>query len=247
MGVERVEGRNPVLEMLKAGRSMKKLVVMRGEGDVVLERILSLARRRGVPVEYVDRSVLDHFSTTKRHQGVVAVVQPQSYISLTKMLAQAEEKDEDPFIVVLDRVLDPQNLGSILRTADGVGVHGIVIPKKGSARVTPTVHRVSMGASAHVSVGRENLFTAIKRLREKGIRVIGLDIWGEKEYFNADLRGSLALVVGGEDKGLSPVIKRKCDEVVRIPMRGGLSSLNVGVACAIILYEKVRQDRKKRA
>ena len=246
--MEPVEGRNPVFEMLKAGRSMKKIVVVKGtEGAVVMERILSLARKRGVPVEFADRITLDRLSTTRRHQGIVAFVQPQSYASLNEILANAERKGEDPFIVIIDRVLDPQNLGSILRTADGVGVHGILLPKKGSASVTPAVHRVSMGASAHVTVGKDNLFMAIKLLQTKEVRVIGLDALGEKDYFDADLTGPLALVVGGEDKGLSPVIKGKCDEIVRIPMMGSLTSLNVAVACAIILYEKVKQDWKKLA
>jgi 23S rRNA (guanosine2251-2'-O)-methyltransferase len=243
--MEQVEERNPVFEMLKADRDMKKIVVMKkAEGYASMERMLSLARKRGIPVEFVDRSTLDRLSTTRRHQGIVAFVQSQSYTSLNKILAKAEGKDEDPFIVLLDKVLDPQNLGSILRTSDGVGVHGILIPKKGSARMTPAVHRVSMGASAHVHIGRTNLFAAIKLLRKKEVRVIGLDASGEKDYFNADLTGPLALVVGGEDRGLSPVIKTKCDEIVRIPMMGALSSLNVAVACAIILYEKIRQDQK---
>jgi 23S rRNA (guanosine2251-2'-O)-methyltransferase len=244
--MEQVEGRNPVFEMLKAGWSIKKIVIMKGtEGAVVLERILSLARKRGVPLEFVDRTSLNRLSKTRRHQGIVAFVQPQRYASLNKILANAEWKGEDPFIVILDSVLDPQNLGSILRTAEGVGVHGILIPKKGSASVTPTVHRVSMGASAHVTIGKDNLFMAIKLLQKKEVRVVGLDASGEKDYFDADLTGPLALVVGGEDKGLSETIKRKCDEIVSIPMKGSLNSLNVGVACAITLYEKVRQDRKK--
>ncbi len=234
--------------MLKAGWSIKKIVVMKGaEGAVVLERILNLARKRGVPLEFVDRTSLDRLSITRRHQGIVAFVQPKSYASLNEVLANAERKGEDPFIIILDKVLDPQNVGSILRTAEGVGVHGILIPKKGSASVTPAVHRVSMGASAHVTVGKDNLFMAIKLIQKKGVRVVGLDASGEKDYFDADLTGPLALVVGGEDKGLSETIKRKCDEIVRIPMMGSLTSLNVGVACAIILYEKVRQDWKKRA
>lgn len=244
--MEQVEGRNPVFEMLKADRSVKKIVVMKGtEGAVVLERILSLAKKRGIPLEFVDRTSLDRLSTTRRHQGIVAFMQPQSYASLNKILTNVEQKGEDPFIVILDGVLDPQNLGSILRTADGAGVHGILIPKKGSASVTAAVHRVSMGASAHVTVGKDNLFMAIKLLQKKDVRVVGLDASGEKDYFDADLTGSLALIVGGEDKGLSETIKGKCDEIMRIPMMGSLTSLNVGVACAIILYEKVRQDLKK--
>lgn len=244
--MEQVEGRNPVFEMLKAGRSMKKIVVMKGtEGSDVMKRILSLAQKRGIPLEFADRTSLDRLSTTRRHQGIVAFVQPQNYASLNEILANVEQKGGDPFIVILDGVLDPQNLGSILRTADGVGVHGILIPKKGSASVTPAVHRVSMGASAHVTVRKDNLFMAIKLLQKKEVRVVGLDASGEKDYFDADLTGPLALVVGGEDKGLSETIKGKCEEIMRIPMMGSLTSLNVGVACAIILYEKVRQDRKK--
>jgi len=244
--MEQVEGRNPVFEMLKTDRSVKKIVVMKGiESADVMKRILSLARKRGIPLEFADRRSLDRLSTTRRHQGIVAFVQPQSYASLNEILAKAERKDEDPFIIILDRVLDPQNLGSILRTAEGVGVHGILIPKKGSASVTPAVHRVSMGASAHVTVGKDNLFMAIKLLQKNEVRVVGLDASGEKDYFDADLTGPLALVIGGEDKGLSETIKGKCDEIMRIPMMGSLTSLNVGVACAIILYEKVRQDRKK--
>jgi 23S rRNA (guanosine2251-2'-O)-methyltransferase len=244
--MEQVEGRNPVFEMLKTDRGVKKIVVMKGiESADVMKRILSLARKRGIPLEFTDRISLDRLSTTRRHQGIVAFVQPQSYASLNEILAKAERKDEDPFIIILDRVLDPQNLGSILRTAEGVGVHGILIPKKGSASVTPAVHRVSMGASAHVTVGKDNLFMAIKLLQKNEVRVVGLDASGEKDYFDADLMGPLALVIGGEDKGLSETIKGKCDEIMRIPMMGSLTSLNVGVACAIILYEKVRQDRKK--
>ena len=244
--MEQVEGRNPVFEMLKAGRSMKKIVVMKGtEGADVMKRILSLAQKLGIPLEFADRTSLDRLSTTRRHQGIVAFVQPQNYASLNEILTNVEQKGEDPFIIILDRVLDPQNLGSILRTADGVGVHCILIPKKGSASVTPAVHRVSMGASAHVTVIKDNLFMAIKLLQKKEVRVVGLDASGEKDYFDADLTGPLALVVGGEDKGLSETIKGKCEEIMRIPMLGSLTSLNVGVACAIILYEKVRQDRKK--
>jgi len=191
-------------------------------------------------MRFVTRQQLKELSITGRDQGVIALTAPPTYIPLGKIL---EKGGKEILAVILDEVQDPQNLGSILRTAEATGVDIVIIPKKGSVGITPSVHRASMGGSVYVPVARENLFTAIKLLKEEGARCVAVDSSGSVDYFEADLKGSLALVLGGEDKGVSPALLRKCDLVVRIPMVGHLSSLNVGVAAALVMYERLRQQK----
>ena len=236
-----VEGRNPVWELLRSGGGVHLIQVAQGlEGEQVIQEILRTAKNRGIPVEFASRQQIRKLSLTGLDQGVIAFTAPPTYASLRKIL---EAMAGDIFAVVLDEVQDPQNLGSILRTAEATGVSVVVIPKKGSVGVTPAVHRASMGGSVYVPVARENLFTTLKLLKKEGVRCVAVDPSGSIDYFEAVLTGALVLVLGGEDKGVSPALLRKCELVVRIPMVGRLTSLNVGVAAALIMYERVRQQK----
>jgi 23S rRNA (guanosine2251-2'-O)-methyltransferase len=237
-----VEGKNPVLELLRSGAETRWIRVAEGlERDPVIREVLGLAEERGIPVEIVPRSELRRISTTSREQGVIAMALAPSYASLGQIL---DKKIGSVFVLVLDTVQDPQNLGSILRTGEATGVDVVVIPRHGSVGITPVVHRASMGGSTIVPVARENLFNSLKLLKDEGVRVVALDQSGPNDYFDADLRGSVALVLGGEDKGISPTLLERADTIVRVPMIGKLKSLNVGVAAAVVMYERMRQLRQ---
>ena len=241
--MQQVEGRNPVLELLRSNAVVDLIQVGRGleEESQILE-ILRLARARDIRIRIVPREELRHISRTGMEQGVIACLALPKYTSLDALLKRSSEV----FIVVLDRLQDPQNLGSVLRSAEATNVNMVLIPKKSAVGLTPAVHRASMGGSVYVPVSRENLFSAIKLLKRHNVTCIGVHPEGDSNYFDADLTGSLALVVGGEDGGVSPALLRKCDEVVRIPMLGHITSLNVGVAAAIVMYERVRQLETRR-
>lgn len=233
-----VEGRNPVLEALKAMRAKKILVVRGVRGEAKIQDILRLAGDGGTPVDVVSKKSLDAISESGRHQGVIAFVELPKPVSLRQILV--EEKG-DVCVVLLDRVHDPMNLGSILRTAEATGVRVVVIPKKGSVGLTPSVLRASMGGGLHVPVIRDNLFQAVKLLKREGLRVVGVDPTGAVDFFDERLTGALALVLGGEDRGINTSLLDRCDVVVRIPVVGHITSLNVGVAAAIVLYDRLRQ------
>jgi len=236
-----VEGRNPVLELLRSGGTVRLVQVAQDlEGKQVIQEILSLAENRGVPIKFVPRQELRKLSQTGLDQGVIALTAPPTYVPLRKVL---EARGGNIFAIILGEVQDPQNLGSILRTAEATNVDVVVIPKRGSVGITPAVHRTSMGGSAYVPVARENLFTALKLLKDEGVRCVAVDPSGSVDYFEVDLTGALALVLGGEDKGVGPALLRKCDLVIRVPMMGRLTSLNVGVAAALAMYERVRQQK----
>lgn len=236
-----VEGRNPVLELLRSGRIVHWVQVAQGsEGEQTIQEILHLAENRGISIKLVPRQQLRKLSLTGLDQGVIASTTPPTYVPLRKIL---EAKARNIFAIILDEVQDPQNLGSILRSAEATGVDVAVIPKRGSVGITPAVHRASMGGSAYVPVARENLFTALRLLRDEGIRCVAVDSSGSVDYFEANLTGPLALVLGGEDEGVSRALLRKCELAVRIPMMGRLTSLNVGVAAALVMYERIRQQK----
>jgi len=234
-----LEGRNPVQEALRAGAVALIRVEKGKERDPKIQVILGAAAGKNVPVEFVTRQRLDKLSETGRHQGIMAVVEPDPTWGLEKVL---KETRREACILLLDQVQDPHNLGAILRTSDAAGVDGVVIPKKGSADLGATVHRVSMGGSLHVPVWRRSLYTAIKTLKDDGFRVVGVDASGDAPYWGVDLTGAVAFVVGGEDRGINPTLLDKCDAIVRIPMVGKIPSLNVSVATAIVLYERLRQQ-----
>jgi 23S rRNA (guanosine2251-2'-O)-methyltransferase len=211
-------------------------VVDKGEQ---IRKIIDLSGEKAVTVESTSLTELDKISATGRHQGVIAYVKPPKGRSLTRMLMDA---GRNICVLLLDRVQDPQNLGAILRTAESTEVDGVIIPKRRSVDVTPAVHWVSMGGSIYVPVFKENLYSVLKLLKKEGIRIIGVDPSGSVEYFSENLSGAIAFVLGGEDRGISPTLLKRCDSVVCIPMLGRLKSLNVSVAAAIVLYERVRQQ-----
>jgi len=236
--MSQVEGRNPVLEAVR-GRIADRVLVDEGSKSArKIEEIVDLAQRAGIHVEFVPRRELDRISETKHHQGVLAFIVRPSYTSIEEVLSGVEG---DVCVVVLDRVQDPMNLGSVLRTSEATGVNAIVIPRRGSVGLTPTVRRAAMGGDVYVPIVRERPFRVLRSLREEGVRVVGVDSGGGVDYFDERLTGSVAFVLGGEGGGLSQQMRDKCDVVVRIPMSGRLDSLNVGVAAAVVLYERVRQ------
>ena len=234
-----LEGRNPVYEALKQGLVLSIKLEYGHENDAKIKQIIDLARKKRVKVEMVKRKQIERISTTGKHQGVIGYAQTNVNWSLGKVL---QETGKEVCVLILDQVQDPHNLGAIIRTSDGAGVDGILIPKKGSAEVNNTVHRVSMGASLNVPVWQANLYPAIKQMQDEGLRIIGVDASGSKPYYEEKLSGAVGLVMGGEDRGINPTLLSKCDSVVNIPMKGKLDSLNVSVATSIILFERVRQQ-----
>lgn len=240
--MSQVEGRNPVLETLKLGGVRKLLVAEGSTNDPKVKEIVAMAKRRGSPVEFVEKEKLDKMSETRRHQGVIALVDAPGYVALSYVV---EKAGRTPCIIILDGVEDPQNLGSILRTADAAGVDAVLIPKKESVGLTPTVLRVSMGGSAHVPVARENIYPAVKLLKDEGFKLVAVDPSGDHDLWEEDLSGAVVFVLGGEGEGISPTLLEKCDSAIKIPMHGIVSSLNVGVSAAIVLYERLRQQKAK--
>jgi 23S rRNA (guanosine2251-2'-O)-methyltransferase len=237
-----VEGRNPVYETLKRGGVMRLLVAAGSEKGKRVQEILELAIKKEVEVEFVGRAHLNSISQTRRHQGVIAISETPGYASLEAILERAKG---EVCVVILDGVQDPQNLGSILRTSDAAGVEAVVVPRKESVGLTPTVLRVSMGGGVSVPVVRENLYPSVKLLRDEGVRLVGVDPLGIVNYWDADLTGSVAFILGGEERGISPTLLGKCNSMIRIPMTGSIKSLNVGVSAALVLYERLRQMNKK--
>ncbi|HOC08264.1 MAG TPA: 23S rRNA (guanosine(2251)-2'-O)-methyltransferase RlmB [Bacillota bacterium] len=240
-GLDLVEGRNPVAELIKAQRKVNRLLAAKGV-DRTGERIIGDALDRGIKVEYVDRKELDRISRTGAHQGFIALVERFRYAEGPEAIVEtARGKGEDPLVVVLDKISDPHNLGAIIRTAYCCGAHGIVIPKRNAAGVTPAVIKASAGAADSMPVTRvTNTVRAIEQLKEMGLWIAGADMDGELMY-GADLKGPLALVAGSEGKGLSSLVREKCDFLVSVPMKNDFSSLNVSVAAGVLLYEALRQ------
>jgi 23S rRNA (guanosine2251-2'-O)-methyltransferase len=241
-GCDRLEGRNPILEALRAGRTFNKILVAKGEREGSIKQIMAIAREKGIVVQEADRRNLDSISITKAHQGIIAYVSIKEYVELDDILKVAEAKGEPPFIVILDEIADANNFGSILRTADAVGVHGVVIPKRRAVGLTSTVAKASAGAVEYVPVARvANLAQTIEYLKKQNVWVVGTDQTGEKEFYNSDLKGPIALVIGSEGQGMGRLIREKCDFVVNIPMKGNISSLNAAVAGAVVMYEISKQ------
>ena len=239
---EMIEGRNAVLEALRAGRALDKVYIARGETDKALAHIAGLARERGVSVSDCDRRKLDAMSVTKAHQGVIAVCAVREYASLDDILALAESRGEAPFVVVCDEISDPHNLGAIIRSAECVGAHGVVIPRRRSAGLTAVVGKTSAGAAEHLPVARvANISAALQELKDRGLWVYGAAAEGSSPMWETDLTGPLALVIGSEGEGLGRLVRERCDFLVSIPMKGRISSLNASAAAAILLYEAVRQ------
>lgn len=244
---EYIWGRNPVLETLRAGRRVKCLLLAEGHRDApVLAAILAEAEQRHIPVETAPRARLEQISRGAVHQGCIAVVEERRYATLDDILARSQERGEAPFLLLLDAIQDVNNLGSLLRTAEATGVHGVVIPQHRSAEVNATVVKTSAGATEHLLIAQEtNLSRAIDFLKQQNIWVVGLAGEAKTSCFDADLAGALALVAGNEGKGISRLVREHCDLLVSLPMRGQINSLNAAVAGSIVLYEALRQRENR--
>lgn len=243
---ETIEGRNPVLELLKSGRAVSRIQLLAGQKtDPIMEEIFKAAKERGVTVELTDRHLLDKKSATGKHQGVIAYILPQEYCEIEDILEEAAKKGEQPLIVVLDGIEDPQNLGAIIRTAECTGVHGVVIPKRRAAPVTASVASASSGAIEYMKIARvTNISVAIEKLKDKGVWVVALEAGEGKAYDKVDLSMPTAIVIGSEGEGISKHVKEHCEIFASIPMKGRISSLNASVAAAVMLYEAIRQRAK---
>jgi len=237
-----IEGRNAVIEALRAGVTIDKIFILKGETDATLGHIASTAREAGIVVVDADRRKLDNMSRTHSHQGVIAQAAVREYATVDDILNAAREKGEKPLIVVCDELTDPHNLGAVIRTADAAGAHGVIIPKRRSAGLTAVVGKTSAGAVAHVPVARvPNITAVLKELKEEGIWVFGTAAEGTTTLYKADLKGPAAIVIGSEGDGMSRLVAENCDFTVSIPMFGKINSLNASAAAAVLLYEAVRQ------
>ncbi|MCL6454744.1 MAG: 23S rRNA (guanosine(2251)-2'-O)-methyltransferase RlmB [Alicyclobacillus sp.] len=236
-----ISGRHPVLEALKAGRSLNKLLVAEGAEGGSLAEILGKARALGVVVQMVPRARLDELAGS-HHQGVAALAAPRDYVDLDDILHR--KTGQAPLVLLVDEVADPYNLGAILRTADATGAQGIVIPKRRAVPLTETVGKAAAGAMEYVPVARvANLVQAVEALKRAGYWIVGTDVDAKQTYTEVDYRGPVGIVIGAEGKGLSRLLKEHCDFLVSIPMLGNLQSLNASVATGVLLYEVVRQRR----
>ncbi len=237
-----LEGRNAVQEALRSGRTIDKVFIAAGDTDRNLSRLAAQAKEAGAVVVPVDRRKLDQMSLTRAHQGIIAHAAARDYASLDDILQLAQERGEDPLIVVCDELSDPHNLGAILRSAECAGAHGVIIPKRRSVGLSPVVAKASAGAVEYMMVARvPNISAALKELKDRGVWVYGTAADGAQELYQADLRGPAAIVIGNEGVGMGRLVRETCDVLVRVPMKGRISSLNASATAAILLYEAVRQ------
>lgn len=237
-----IEGRNAVIEALRAGTSIDKIYLAKGDTDKTLGHIASKARAAGIVVVEADRRKLDGMSRTHAHQGVIALAAVREYATVESILQSAANRGEQPLLVVCDEISDPHNLGAIIRTAECAGAHGVIIPKRRSAGLTAVVGKTSAGAVAYMPVARvANIAATLKDLKKQGIWVFGTAADGNTTLYQADLKGPAAIVIGNEGDGMTRLVTENCDFLVSIPMKGSISSLNASAAAAILLYEAVRQ------
>ena len=241
-----IEGRNAVIEALRAGRTIDKIFIARGEVDKTLGHIASKAREKGIVVVEADRRKLDFMSQTKAHQGVIALAAVREYCTVDDIFAVAEERGEAPFIIICDEISDPHNLGAIIRSAECAGAHGVIIPKRRSAGLTAIVDKSSAGAVEHMAIARvPNIPAAIKELKDRGVWIYCTAADGQSQLWETDLSGSIGLVIGSEGDGMGRLVRESCDFVISLPMRGRLNSLNASTAAAVTMYEILRQRTQK--
>ena len=244
---DQVEGRNAVLELLETDRDINKIYIQSGEKHGSIYKIIAKAKDKKILVTEIDKNKMNQMSQTENHQGVIAIVPPFNYVDVDDILFEANTRQEDAFVVILDGIEDVHNLGSIIRTAETAGVHGIIIPKRGSASVNATATKASAGAVEHMKIARvNNLNETIKYLKEKGLWICGTDMDTKTYYYNQDLTGPLAIVIGSEGFGMSRLVKENCDFLVKIPMKGKITSLNASVSAGIVMYEAVKQRELKK-
>lgn len=242
---DQVEGRNSVLELLESGRDINKIYVTRGEKHGSINKILAIAKQRRIIVVEKDKKQMEEMAQEANYQGVIAIVPPFEYVEIEDILDNAKEKGEEPFVLILDGIEDPHNLGSIIRTAETAGVHGIIIPKRRAVSVNSTVNKASAGAVEHMKIARvTNITDAIDKLKQAGLWICGTDVNTNKYYYNQDLTGALGIVIGNEGNGISEKVRKNCDFLVKIPMKGKIESLNAAVSTGIVVYESVKQRNK---
>lgn len=236
-----IEGRNPIIEALKNNRPIEKIMVNKASKEGSIKKILAMAKENKVIIQEVDRHKLDDMSESHAHQGVIAITSDYRYYDLDEILEIPRQNGEDPFFIILDGITDPHNLGSIIRTADAVGAHAVIIPKRRSVQITPIVAKASAGAVEYLPVCKvTNIVNTIKALKENGLWIAAVDMDGQT-FYQQNLGGPLGLVVGSEGEGISRLVKQNCDFTVSMPMSGNVTSLNASVAGGILLYEVYRQ------
>jgi len=239
---DQIEGRNSVIELLESKKDINKIFVTKGEKHGSINKILAMARERNVIIVEKDKRQMEQMAQTPNYQGVIAIVPPFEYCEIEDILEDAKNKNEDPFVLILDGIEDPHNLGSIIRTAETAGVHGVIIPKRRAASVNSTVSKVSAGAVEHMKIARvTNISDSIQKLKDNGLWICGTDIDAKNYYYNQDLKGPLGIVIGNEGQGMSGKVKKNCDFLVKIPMKGKVTSLNASVSTGIVVYEAVKQ------
>ena len=242
---DQIEGRNAVLELLESGKDINKIYITKGEKHGSITKIIAKAKERKIVTVEVEREKINQMAQTENAQGVIAIVPPFDYCEVEDILNEAKSKNEKAFILILDGIEDPHNLGSIIRTAETAGVHGIIIPKRRAAAVNSTVVKTSAGATSFMKVARvNNINETIKYLKEKNVWIYGTDMETEKMYYDEDLTGNVAIVIGSEGFGMSRLVKENCDFLIKIPMKGKITSLNASVSAGIVMYEAVKQRMK---
>ena len=243
---DQVEGRNSVIELLESGRNINKIYIQAGEKHGSIYKIIAMAKERKVLVSEIDKNKMRQMAETDNYQGVIAIVPPFEYSEVEDILEEAKKRNEDPFVIILDGIEDVHNLGSIISTAETAGAHGIIIPKRRAAAVNATVNKVSAGAVEHMKIARvNNLNETIRDLKEQGLWICGTDMDTKTFYDEQDLTGPIAIVIGSEGFGMSRLVKENCDFLVKIPMKGKITSLNASVSAGIVIYETVKQRRNK--
>lgn len=243
---DQVEGRNAVLELLESGKDINKIFVEKGEKHGSIHKIIAIAKERRIIIVEKEKRQMQEMAQNQNYQGVIAIVPPFEYCEIEDILEEAENKNEDPFVLILDGIEDPHNLGSIIRTAETAGVHGIIIPKRRAAAVNSTVAKTSAGAVEYMKIARvTNISDAIDKLKRAGLWICGTDISTEKYYYNQDLTGPIGMVIGNEGNGMSEKVRKNCDFLVKIPMKGKVTSLNASVSTGIVVYEAVKQRLSK--
>ena len=241
---DQVEGRNAVLELLESDRDINKIFISDGEKHGSINKIIALAKEKKVIINEVSKAKLNQMSQTENNQGVIAIVPPFNYCEIEDILDLAKSRNEKPFVLILDGIEDPHNLGSIIRTAETAGVHGIIIPKRRAANVNSTVAKVSAGAVEYMKIARvNNINDAINTLKENDIWICGTDMNTDKYYYDEDFTGGIGIVIGSEGYGMSRLVKENCDFLVKIPMKGKITSLNASVSAGIVMYEVVKQRK----
>ena len=239
---DQIEGRNAVLELLESGKDINKIFVEKGEKHGSINKILAKAKERKVIIVEKDKKQMKEMAQVENYQGVIAIVPPFEYCEIEDILEEAKNRNEEPFILILDGIEDPHNLGAIIRTAETAGVHGIVIPKRRAASVNSTVNKVSAGATEHMKIARVNNITeTIKFLKKNDVWICGTDMNTKQYYYQENYKIPIAIVIGSEGFGISRLVKENCDFMVKIPMKGKITSLNASVSAGIIIYEALKQ------